>query len=128
MRLRSRTGSRLVRELSQHVFRLLTRNDAAEFLDSRAANIGHAAEFPQQLLRSARADARNFRELRVRLALRTALAMEGHREAMGFIANLLNQMQHRRMPVQNDRLLLLAGNVKKLFFLGDADQRLVDEL
>ena len=32
------------------------------------------------------------------------LAMEGHCEAMGLIANELNQMQHRRMMIERDRI------------------------
>ena len=51
--------------------------------------------------------------------------MERHRESMRFVAYLLNEMQHWREFVENDRLLFLPVHVDPLFPLRDRRQRLV---
>src|SRR6202789_787709 len=53
--------------------------------------------------------------------------MEGDGEAMSFVANLLDQMQHGRMMVEDHRLIFTTENVENLFFLGDAGHRLIDD-
>jgi len=54
--------------------------------------------------------------------------MKGHREAVGFVANLLDQLQHGRVTVKNDRFIFLAENVEDFFLLGDAGRGLIDDL
>src|SRR5260370_38315951 len=54
--------------------------------------------------------------------------MKGHGKTMGLISDLLNQMQDRRMAFQDDRLIFLAEDVEDFFFLGDARERLIDDL
>ena len=49
--------------------------------------------------------------------------MKSHRETMRFIANLLDQMQDRRMMIENDRFALAAVNVNDLLPFGDAGER-----
>src|SRR5580704_7468077 len=46
---------------------------------------------------------------------------------MRFIANLLDQMQDRRVAFQNNRLIFSTQNVKNLFFFRDAGERLIDD-
>ena len=65
---------------------------------------------------------------RLGLALAATQAVEGYGEAMGFVANLLDEMQHRRVAIENARLVFLAVDVEDLFFLGDAGERLIDDL
>src|SRR5579863_137423 len=88
----------------------------------------HAAEMFEQAPRGARAHARNFQQLGRAVANLAALAMECDGEAMSFIANQLNQMQHRRVMIERDGIFLLAVDVEKLLALGDGRQRLVDDL
>src|SRR5208282_2951346 len=54
-----------------------------------------------------------------------ALAMKGYGEAMGFIANLLHQMQDGRMMVEHDGVVFLSVNVNDFFSLSDGGQGLV---
>src|SRR5882762_10998476 len=54
--------------------------------------------------------------------------MERHGEAMSFIADHLNQMEHRRMMVEHDRIVFLSVDVDDLFALGDRSKREVDDL
>src|SRR5690349_21905801 len=88
-------------EVREHFFRAGFRNNLAQLLDSRALNIRDAAEFAQQALRRARPHSGNFQQRRRSLPLAAALAVEGNREAMRFVANLLDQMQNWRMPLQD---------------------------
>ena len=62
------------------------------------------------------------------LAGAAALPMETHGETMGFVADLLDQMQDRGVSFQNDRFVLLAEDVENFFFFGDAGHRLIDDL
>ena len=57
-----------------------------------------------------------------------ALAMEGHGKAVGFVANQLHQVQHRRMVIEHDRFIFLPVHVDDFFALGDRRQRLIDDL
>src|SRR5258708_4075215 len=54
--------------------------------------------------------------------------MKGHGKTMGLISDLVDQMQDRRMALQDDRLIFLAEDVEDFFFLGDARERLIDDL
>ena len=66
-----------------------------------------AAEVFEQTASRALADARNLQQFGGAVAHLPALAMEGHGEAVGFVANELNQMQHRRVMVERDGIFLL---------------------
>src|SRR5690348_7803958 len=83
-------------------------NDAGEVFHAGLSHLGHAAESPQQLLRCALADAGNLVELSGDRAFRTALAVKTYGEAVSFVANLLYEVQERRMPGQADGLIFLA--------------------
>src|SRR5713101_7300445 len=104
------------------------RNHTAQSFYPSALQVGDAAEFAQQLLNRSRADSGDIAKRGLGLPLAATLAMEGHREAMCFVANLLNQMQHRRMAIENAGLVFLAENVKNLFLFRDAGHRLIDDL
>jgi len=62
------------------------------------------------------------------LPLAAPLAMKADRETMRFVANLLDQMKHRGVAIENARFVFLAENVKNLVFLGDAGHGLIDDL
>src|SRR5260370_37505182 len=88
----------------------------------------HAAESAQELLSCAFADPRNLQERAVNLALSAPLPMKRHGEAMGLVADLLDQVKDRRMALENDGLVLLPVNVNDFFLLRDAGERLIDNL
>ena len=54
-----------------------------------------------------------------------ALAVESDCEAMALIADLLNEPQHGRAPLENHGFVFAAGDVNDLLFLCDARQRLI---
>jgi len=74
------------------------------------------------------ADAGNLEESTLGLAGCAALAMKGDCETMGFVADLLNEVQNRGVAIQGDGVVFLAENVEDFFLLGDAGQGLVDDL
>ena len=84
------------------------RHHARQFLDAGLAQLRDAAEMAQELLRGARADAGDFVEFARKSALRAALAVKGHGEAVRFVADLLDQVQQRRMFFEADRLVFLS--------------------
>ena len=45
-------------------------------------------------------------------------------EAMAFVADQLDKMQHRRAAVENDGLVFIAVDVNDLFLFGDGGERL----
>ena len=84
-------------------------------------------KMPQQFLRRARADAGNILQARLNGALRAALPVKTHGEAVRFIANLLDQMKDRGVVFQPDGLILLPEDVNDFFLLGNAGDGLVDD-
>ncbi len=64
-----------------------------------------------------------FSSLRLAVAHGAALAMIADGETVALVADELDQMQHRRMAVEDHRLLLVAVEVDDLFALGDGSQR-----
>ncbi len=87
-----------------------------------------AAEVFEQTARGGFADAGDFAQLGGAVANLAALAMEGHGEAMGFVADLLHQMQDGRMMVEHDGIVFLSVDVNDLFSFRDRGERLVDDL
>jgi len=73
-------------------------------------------------------DTGDFEEFRRAVAHLAPLAMEGYSEAVGLVANELDQVQDRRMMIERDRIFLLSVNVENLFAFGDGGQGLVDDL
>ena len=45
--------------------------------------------------------------------------MESYGEAVGFVANELDQVQHRRVMIERDRIFLLPVDVENFFAFGD---------
>src|SRR2546427_11705770 len=95
-------------QVLQDLLRALSRNDAAQFFQSRPLNIGHASKFPKQLLRRLRANAGDFTESGVRLAFPPPLPVKRHGKTVSLVADLLDEVEDWRMPLQNDRFVLLA--------------------
>src|SRR5260370_2551991 len=79
-------------------------------------------------MRRARPHARNLLEPCLECAPGPTLAVESDGESVRLIANLLDEMEDRRMTLQADWLVLLAEYVNDLFLLSDAGDRLVDDL
>lgn len=103
-------------------------HQAAQFFYRGTAQVGNAAIALQKLLGSAGANAGDVEQSGVGLAHGAALTMEGDGKAMGFVANLLDEMKNGRMAVENTGLVLLAEDVEDFFFLGDTGHGLVDDL
>src|SRR5712664_1558064 len=106
----------------------LGRHDPAQLFSTGPPQVRDAAEFPQQLLDRPRPDTWNVAKGRFRLPLAAALPMKADREAMRFVTNLLDQVEHRRVALQNAGFVFLPQNVQNLFFLRDAGHRLIDDL
>src|SRR5690242_17144671 len=115
-------------QVREDSLRRLGGNHPGKPLYPRPLHIGHATELPQKLLDCARPHARNVAQCALGLPLPAALAMEAHRETVGLVPNLLDQVQHRRVPVKNARLILLPEDVEDLFFLCNRTHRLVNDL
>ena len=109
-------------------FGILPRDHCAQLLDACSPDIRDASKFLQQFLRGSRSDSGDIAEGAMCLPLATPLAMKGHREAVRFIANLLNQMKDRRMVLQDDGFILLTKDKENFFFLRNAGHRLIDDL
>src|SRR5260370_16364910 len=60
-------------------------------------------------------------------AVWAAVAVESYGKAVGLIADLLDQMEDRRMMFQADRLILLPEDVDDFLLLGDTGDSLVDD-
>src|SRR5712692_350529 len=122
------SGGRAAAEVFDNALRLDARDHARQLLEARLAQVRDAAKLPQQLLRRALADPGDVRQLAVQVAARAALAVETDGKAVGLIADLLDEMENGRMPLQQDRLVLLPEDVDHFFFFRDAGERLVDDL
>src|SRR5438552_11724059 len=70
----------------------------------------------------------NLAQFRCPVANLAALAVEGYSEAMGFVSNKLDQMQHRVVVIECNRIIFLSTDVNNLFALGNRSERLVDDL
>src|ERR1039457_5577113 len=88
----------------------------------------HAANMFQQSPCCARANAGHFQQFGGPIPHLPALAVEGQGKTVGLIANELNQVKHRRVMVQRNRVFLLAVDVQDLLAFGDGSQRLIDDL
>src|SRR5947209_11854973 len=87
-----------------------------------------APKLLQEFLSGAFAHPGDFQQSAPHLAFSPSQAVKGHRKPVRLVANLLNQVEDRRMPFEGDWLVLLAMNVNYLFFFGDAGERLIDDL
>src|SRR6202007_2766305 len=84
-----------------------------------------ASEFSQEFACRALANTGNFRQRSAQPPAGSPPAVESDRKTMCLITNLLDQLQHGRVPVENDRLVLAPENVQNLLFLRDASHWLV---
>ena len=71
-------------------------------------NLCDAPKLLQQFLRRPRSDAGNVVKRAAGLPFAAALTMKRHSEAVRLVANLLNQVEYRRVALQNDGLVFLA--------------------
>src|SRR5579859_64781 len=114
--------------MSENAFGGFAAHDFAQCVNSGAAEIRNAAEFAEKTLGGFWSYAGNFEERGSGLTFGAALAMESDGETMSLVANLLNQMQDGRMPIENDGFVFLAKDVENFFFLGDAGEGLINDL
>ena len=78
-----------------------------------------AAEVRDQSIASLRAHAGNGQQVRLAIPYLPSLAVVGHSEAVGLIANPLHQVQYRGSPVEHDRLIFLPVDIDDLLSLGN---------
>ena len=71
-----------------------------------------AAEVFEEAASGALAHAGNLQEFRGAVTHLAALAVESHGEAVSFVADELDQVQHRRVMIERDRILLLPVDVR----------------
>ena len=67
-------------------------------------------------------------ERRFCLARGAPLAVKSDSEAVRLVADLLDEVQNRRVMFENNRLVFLSEDVQNFFFLCDARERLIDDL
>ena len=89
----------------QDSFGLVARHYCREGRDIGLLNGLQAAEVFEKAAGGALADAGNFAEFGGAVANLAALAMEGHGEAMGFVADELDQVQHGIVVIEHDRIV-----------------------
>jgi hypothetical protein len=83
-------------------------NHPGDLLDAGGTQLRDASKAPQKLLRGARANPGNILKARLNRSFGAALPVKADRKPMRFVADLLNQMEYRRMALQADGLILLA--------------------
>ena len=100
------------------------RHDGGEGLGGGLLHLAQAAEVSEKALAGLRADTGNGKNLGLAVAHGAALAMIADGEAVALVADELHQMQHRRMAVEDDRLLFVAVEVDDLLLFCNRGQRL----
>src|SRR5882672_9021209 len=108
--------------------RIFSRHQLAQFLHSRSLNIGDTSKFPKQFLRGPCPHSRDILERCFRLPFAAPLPVEGHREPVSLVPDLLNQVEDRRVALQHDGFVLLPKDVEDLYVFCDAGHRLIDDL
>ena len=88
---------------------------------------GEAAKASEKFLNVAGPDALDFSELRGEGARVAAVAMKGDGEAVGFVADGLNQLEHGRAAIEQNWFILVAKNLESLLAFGEGGQRLVED-
>src|SRR5260370_14121045 len=89
----------------------LGRHDPSQLFSTRPPQVCDASEFPQQLLNRPWPDTWNVAKGRFRLPFSAALAVKADREAVRFVANLLDEVHHPRLAPPHARVLLLTRKV-----------------
>src|SRR2546425_7163713 len=122
------SGRSLAAQVFDDVLGLGRRDYAGKLLEAGLAQAGEAAEPPQKLLGGALAYPGDIHQRRVQRAARAALAVKGDRKPVGFVADLLDQVQDGRVALEHDRLVLLPKGIDYFLFFRDAGKRLIDDL
>src|ERR1035438_2570035 len=104
--------------------RLYLCDDRRECRDVSLLHRLQAAEMFEEPSRGRFAHSGDFAEFGRAITDLAPLAMERHSESMGFIADQLNQVEHRGMMVEHDGIVFLPVNVNDFFALGDGSERL----
>jgi len=100
----------------------------SEVFDRQFPQPCYASKFAEEFAGGNFADSGNFGQRSAQPPARSTLPVEGDRKPMRFVANLLDQLKHRRVAVENDRLILAPEDIKNFLFLRDAGHRLIDDL
>src|SRR5215831_3336672 len=93
-----------------------------QLFDARFPNLCQRAEMRQKLLRGLETDARDVRKLRRQRPTAAAFTMKGDGEAVAFIADLLNDAEHRRTAFENGGIIFAPDDIDDLLFFGDAGE------
>src|SRR6267378_4729422 len=100
--------------------RTFPRYKPAQSSHSCPLKIGNTSKFLQQFLRGPCPHSRNILKRCFRLTLAAPLPVEGDGEPVSLVSDLLNQMEHGRMTLQNEGFVLLAQDVEDLLLFCDA--------
>ncbi len=99
-------------------------DDCGEGVDGGLLDAADRAEMGNEAFAGGVADAGDAEEFGVAVAHFAALSVVGDGEAVGFVADALNEVEDGRAAVEHDRVVFLAVNVDDLFFFGDGGERL----
>jgi hypothetical protein len=94
-------------EVFDDLRRAFSGNGTAQFVYRRSPQVGDASVGLQEPLGSPWPNARDVQECAFGLAGSSTLAVEGDGKTVGFVANLLDQVQYGRMAVEHDRFVFL---------------------
>jgi hypothetical protein len=114
-------------EVAEDCFGLVAGDDRGEGGGIGLLHSLNATEVFEQAAGRADANPRNLEQFGGAVAHLPALAVEGDGEAVSLVADLLHEVQHRRVMVENNRLVFLSVDVDDFFPLGDSGQRLGDD-
>jgi hypothetical protein len=111
-----------------HGLRLWFCHNRIQIFDARFANFRQRSEMRQKFLRRLESHTSNFGEFGRQRSAATAFTMESDGKPVTLVANLLNYAKDRRSAFENDRFIFAARNLDNFFLLGDARERLIDDI
>ncbi len=100
------------------------RQGSRQLADRHLPQARYAAEFFQQLARSMLADSRYARQRCSHAALSPSQSMKSDSEAMGFVPNLLNDVENRRVVIETNWVAFAPRHEQQFLFFRDARERL----
>src|ERR1700741_1693855 len=86
-------------KLAENLLRVFSRNHVSQFFHASPLDVREATKFLQRFLRGLWAHAGDFAQCGLCLPLAAPLPVECNRKSVGLIANMLNEVKDRRMPL-----------------------------
>ena len=114
-------------EVGEDFFGGFAGDDFGQGVKADALDVGDAAEFAEEFAGGGCADTRDIAQGGFGLAFAATEAVEGNGEAVGLVANLLDEVKHRIMAIKLDGFVFLAVEIEDLLLFGDAGEGLVDD-